>query len=60
MEKWIAIVGVLAIIGAGVACNACVGVLMWYPKGRSEVQIDAPDYGSVSLMHTDQATTGTE
>jgi len=30
---------------------SCVGVTMWYPKGKSQVQIDAPGYGHVHLTH---------
>lgn len=58
---------VMVAIGVGCAivallwCNACVGVAMWYPKGQSAVHINAPEYGSVDVLHNtseiDDATT---
>jgi hypothetical protein len=61
MRKYEIIVAAILIAIALLWCNACVGVVLWYPKGQSRVTIDAPEYGSVDVSHnTDVVTTGVE
>jgi hypothetical protein len=60
MRKYEIIVAAVLIAVALLWCNACVGVVLWYPKGQSRVTVDAPDYGTVDVSHNMEAGLGVQ